>query len=136
MDAERSLYSRYYVQSLLNLDEHALKDAWTKAVTSTKTDYGGNKDTRMEYLSWRIWFLKRQQMLIEKRREAAALDYDTNGSDSGDSGSEDEGADGGPAPGAAAAGSRAGKSDAAKGMPRTENTASDTAGSIGSIAEQ
>jgi len=140
VDAERSLYSRYYVQSLLNLDEHALKDAWTKAVTSTKTDYGGNKDTRMEYLSWRIWFLKRQQMLIEKRREAAALDDDTNGNDSGDSDSEDEGADGGPAPGAAAAGSRAGKSEAgksdAKGMPRTEHTASDTAGSIGSIAEQ
>lgn len=87
VDAERSLYSRYYVQSLLNLDEHALKDAWTKAATSTKTDYGGDKDTRMEYLSWRIWFLKRQRV---KRQEAAALDDDTEGSDS-DSDDEDNG---------------------------------------------
>jgi sucrose-phosphate synthase len=79
IDADRSLYSRYYVQSLLNLDEHALKDAWTKAVTSTRTDFGGERDTRMEYLSWRIWFLKRQMV---KSLEAAALDDDTEGSDS------------------------------------------------------
>ena len=81
IDADRSLYSRYYVQSLLNLDEHALKDAWTKAATSTKTDFGATeKDMRMEYLSWRIWFLKRQMV---KSQEAAALDDDdTDGSDS------------------------------------------------------
>jgi hypothetical protein len=29
-DADRSLYSRYYVRSLLKLDEDALKNAWSK----------------------------------------------------------------------------------------------------------
>lgn len=29
-DADRSLYSRYYVRSLLNLDEEALHAAWSK----------------------------------------------------------------------------------------------------------
>lgn len=29
-NADRSVYSRYYVRSLLNLDEEALKNAWSK----------------------------------------------------------------------------------------------------------
>jgi len=29
-DADRTLYSRYYVRSLLKLDEDALKNAWSK----------------------------------------------------------------------------------------------------------
>ena len=64
-DADRSVYSRYYVRSLLNLDEEALKNAWTKAVSSTKSPYGGEKDTRLEYLSWRIWYLKRRHAEVE-----------------------------------------------------------------------
>lgn len=90
IDADRSLYSRYYVQSLLSLDEHALKDAWTKAVTSSRTEFGAERDKRMQYLSWRIWFLKRRMV---KNLEAAALDDDTKGSDS-DSDDGNEGRDG------------------------------------------
>lgn len=87
-DADRSVYSRYYVRSLLNLDEEALKNAWTKAVSSTKSPYGGEKDTRLEYLSWRIWFLKRRH--AEAQTE---LTNDADGSEDEDEISEEEGED-------------------------------------------
>ena len=84
-DADRSVYSRYYVRSLLNLDEEALKNAWTKAVSSTKSPYGGEKDTRLEYLSWRIWHLKRRQAEV-----CVSSDCDGDDDDALDSSDEED----------------------------------------------
>ena len=86
-DADRSLYSRYYVRSLLSLDEEALKNAWSKAVSSTKSPYGGEKDTRLEYLSWRIWHLKRKQ------HEEAESDFAVDDQAASDIESSDDEAD-------------------------------------------
>ncbi|KAI8109061.1 hypothetical protein M9435_005477 [Picochlorum sp. BPE23] len=85
-NADRNVYSRYYVRSLLNLDEEALKNAWSKAVSSTKSPYGGEKDARLEYLSWRIWHLKRKQATSEAEPEILEPDA---GSDE-DSSDEDD----------------------------------------------
>jgi len=103
-----SIYSRYYVRSLLNLDEEALKNAWSKvrlnslrndirktssltvkslfwlffvsafqAVSSTKQ--GGEKDARLQYLSWRIWYLKRKKAQVETDAfEEEARNIETN----------------------------------------------------------
>ncbi|KAH7619458.1 putative sucrose-phosphate synthase 1 [Nannochloris sp. 'desiccata'] len=65
-DADRTLYSRYYVRSLLKLDEDALKNAWSKAASATRQ--GGDKDARLQYLSWRIWHLKRKHAEVERLR--------------------------------------------------------------------
>lgn len=71
-DADRSLYSRYYVQSLLNLDENALHSAWSKASSATKQ--GGDKDSRLQYLSWRIWHMRRRHAQVVHDRRSAAAD--------------------------------------------------------------
>ena len=88
-NADRSVYSRYYVRSLLNLDEEALKNAWSKVCewcnprhcsdgvlmdsgfdlqAASSTKHGGEKDARLQYLSWRIWHLKRKQKQVEADR--------------------------------------------------------------------
>ncbi len=69
-DADRSLYSRYFLHNLLRLDEVAIKHAWMKAQSSIKT--GDEKESRLQYLSWRIWFLKRRKTQAEQRRAATA----------------------------------------------------------------
>ncbi|KAL4458202.1 hypothetical protein ABPG75_013067 [Micractinium tetrahymenae] len=71
-DADRSLYSRYYVQSLLNLDEQALHSAWSKASSATRQ--GGEKDARLQYLSWRIWHMRRRHAQVQHDQHAAAED--------------------------------------------------------------
>lgn len=60
---------RYYVRSLLNLDERDLRSAWSRAASATKQ--GGDKDARLQYLSWRIWFMKRRHALVQQARRAA-----------------------------------------------------------------
>ncbi|KDD75253.1 hypothetical protein H632_c784p0, partial [Helicosporidium sp. ATCC 50920] len=70
-DADRSAYNRFYVQSLLNLDEDALSTAYFKASSGSRA--GDDKDNRLGYLSWRIWFLKRRRAMVERDRAAAAL---------------------------------------------------------------
>ncbi|KAI3435641.1 hypothetical protein D9Q98_001699 [Chlorella vulgaris] len=78
-DADRSAYSRYYVNSLLNLDEQALHSAWSKASSATKQ--GGEKDARLQYLSWRIWHMRRRLAAVEQDQrgaeEESALTEDT-----------------------------------------------------------
>ncbi|PSC69593.1 Sucrose-phosphate synthase [Micractinium conductrix] len=69
-DADRSLYSRYYVQSLLNLDEQALHSAWSKASSATRQ--GGEKDARLVYLSWRIWHMRRRHAEVQRALKAHA----------------------------------------------------------------
>ncbi|GAB4822201.1 hypothetical protein N2152v2_009247 [Parachlorella kessleri] len=69
IDADKQLYSRYYVRSLLNLEENDLKNAWIKAASATKQ--GGDKDARLQYLSWRIWFMKRRHAVVQQARKAA-----------------------------------------------------------------
>eukprot|EP00887_Chlorella_sp_A99_P001559 scaffold8.g1559.t1 len=75
---DRELYSKYYVQSLLNLDEEALHNAWMKAASSGRQ--GGEKDARLMYLSWRIWHMKRKRARVWRERRAAAEAHEEGGS--------------------------------------------------------
>lgn len=74
------------MRSLLKLDEDALKNAWIKASHSTRQ--GGDKDARLQYLSWRIWHLKRRNAQVEREQRAERESYEPGSPDySSDEGS-------------------------------------------------
>lgn len=60
-DADRELAAKYYVQQVLALDEDSIRDAWFKATRRSGSKLSGEKDARMEQLSWRVWGMKRKR---------------------------------------------------------------------------
>ncbi|RMZ52913.1 hypothetical protein APUTEX25_001032, partial [Auxenochlorella protothecoides] len=70
-ESDRSTYNRFYVQSLLNLNEEALSAAWLKVHgkgAASVTKHGNDKDARLQYLSWRIWFMKKKHATVVRSR--------------------------------------------------------------------
>lgn len=57
-DPERQIYSRFYVNQILDMDEESIRTAWAKAVRRGPTG-GHERDARLEQLSWRVWSIKR-----------------------------------------------------------------------------
>jgi sucrose-phosphate synthase len=74
-DADRQLFTQYYLSSLLNLDENAIKYAWTKAASATNQG-GGDKDARLQYLSWRIWHMQRKRADVRREQSRHMLEED------------------------------------------------------------
>ncbi|KAK9809313.1 hypothetical protein WJX73_004061 [Symbiochloris irregularis] len=77
VDADQQIYAKYYVSQILQLGEEGIRDAWYKATSSSHT---GERDRRLEYLSWRVWHMKRakQRVWEEGRRIAATLPDDSD----------------------------------------------------------
>eukprot|EP00884_Botryococcus_braunii_P004374 jgi/Botrbrau1/13938/Bobra.0193s0005.1 len=75
VDADRDVTARYYLNSVLQMGEEGIRDAWSKATSSRHTK---EKDLRLEHLSWRVWFMKRKKAaaLLEKQK-ASGLPDDT-----------------------------------------------------------
>eukprot|EP00884_Botryococcus_braunii_P014255 jgi/Botrbrau1/22830/Bobra.0132s0153.1 len=75
VDADRNVTARYYLNSVLQMGEEGIRDAWSKATSSRHTK---EKDLRLEHLSWRVWFMKRKKAaaLLEKQK-ASGLPDDT-----------------------------------------------------------
>ncbi|KAL3157983.1 hypothetical protein ABBQ32_012382 [Trebouxia sp. C0010 RCD-2024] len=68
-DADRQVNSKYFVNQILQQGEEGLRDAWSKA---TSAKHYEEKDARLEYLSWRVWFMKRNHARV-KREDARVL---------------------------------------------------------------
>lgn len=68
-DADRQVNSKYFVNQILQQGEEGLRDAWSKA---TSAKHYEEKDARLEYLSWRVWFMKRNHARV-KREDAKTL---------------------------------------------------------------
>ncbi|KAL6771420.1 hypothetical protein ACKKBG_A26295 [Auxenochlorella protothecoides x Auxenochlorella symbiontica] len=115
-ESDRSTYNRFYVQSLLNLNEEALSAAWLKAASVTK--HGNDKDARLQYLSWRIWFMKKKHATVVRSRPQEVVEEDS-GIHSPEELSEDEGS----AAGAGAAGAPGGEPRAGRPARRSASSA-------------
>eukprot|EP01025_Chloroclados_australasicus_P020334 TRINITY_DN2143_c0_g2_i1.p1 TRINITY_DN2143_c0_g2~~TRINITY_DN2143_c0_g2_i1.p1 ORF type:complete len:1092 (+),score=166.59 TRINITY_DN2143_c0_g2_i1:189-3464(+) len=63
-DSDILAYTQYYVQQILQADEDHLIRAWSKSTTSH--DHLTEQEARQEYLTWRVWHLKRKQMMNQK----------------------------------------------------------------------
>ncbi|KAA6420901.1 MAG: Sucrose-phosphate synthase [Trebouxia sp. A1-2] len=68
-DSDRQVNSKYFVNQILQQGEEGLRDAWSKA---TSAKHYEEKDARLEYLSWRVWFMKRNHARV-KREDAKTL---------------------------------------------------------------
>jgi len=81
-DADSNVAAKYYVQQILAQDEHSLKDAWLKVSHRPSTaGVTAERDARLQYLSWRVWGMKRKHALVSESLAAEAETEDTEGSD-------------------------------------------------------
>ncbi|GLC43067.1 hypothetical protein PLESTM_001427200 [Pleodorina starrii] len=67
VDADRQICAKYYVNQILSLDEDSLRRSWNK-VSRANRDNQLEKDARIEYLSWRVWAMKRKRAAIAARQ--------------------------------------------------------------------
>ncbi|EFJ50958.1 hypothetical protein VOLCADRAFT_57787, partial [Volvox carteri f. nagariensis] len=58
---------KYYVNQILSLDEDSLRRSWNKVCRANR-DNQIEKDARIEYLSWRVWAMKRKRAAIAARQ--------------------------------------------------------------------
>ncbi|GMH42505.1 hypothetical protein BSKO_10424 [Bryopsis sp. KO-2023] len=58
--------SRYCVKEILSLDEEGVRHVWSKV---SLIEPATVKDTRAEYLAWRVWFMKQRRSFMFKRSE-------------------------------------------------------------------
>eukprot|EP01026_Neomeris_dumetosa_P042802 TRINITY_DN3573_c0_g1_i5.p1 TRINITY_DN3573_c0_g1~~TRINITY_DN3573_c0_g1_i5.p1 ORF type:complete len:1098 (-),score=219.39 TRINITY_DN3573_c0_g1_i5:655-3948(-) len=63
-DKDMFAYTQYYVKQILNADEDSLIRAWAKSTSSH--DHLTEQAARQEYLTWRVWHLKRMQVQNQK----------------------------------------------------------------------
>ncbi|WIA09452.1 hypothetical protein OEZ85_008853 [Tetradesmus obliquus] len=79
-DADASLVAKYYVNQILSLDEESIKDSWLKVSHASGVH---EKDARLQYLSWRVWGIKRKHAMVAQQRvlEAATEVEDSELSD-------------------------------------------------------
>ncbi|WIA29535.1 hypothetical protein OEZ86_012033 [Tetradesmus obliquus] len=64
-DADASLVAKYYVNQILSLDEESIKDSWLKVSHASGVH---EKDARLQYLSWRVWGIKRKHAMVAQQR--------------------------------------------------------------------
>uniref|UniRef100_A0A383W8H5 sucrose-phosphate synthase n=1 Tax=Tetradesmus obliquus TaxID=3088 RepID=A0A383W8H5_TETOB len=64
-DADASLVAKYYVNQILSLDEESIKDSWLKVSHASGVH---EKDARLQYLSWRVWGIKRKHTMVAQQR--------------------------------------------------------------------
>ncbi|KXZ52724.1 hypothetical protein GPECTOR_8g118 [Gonium pectorale] len=69
VDADRRICAKYYVNQILSLDEDSLRRSWSK-VSAANRDNAVDKDARIEYLSWRVWTMKRKRAALAARQAA------------------------------------------------------------------
>ncbi|CAG9460146.1 unnamed protein product [Pedinophyceae sp. YPF-701] len=69
VDADRQLYNRYYVNQILGMKEDEIQRAWSRANASASGL--GEKDQRLEHLSWRVWHMIRKKQIVAQQMEAS-----------------------------------------------------------------
>lgn len=67
IDAEKNVTAKYYVQQILDMDEAALWQAWKRVSSGRSID---DKDARLEFLVWRVWFLKQKRHRVLTEEDA------------------------------------------------------------------
>eukprot|EP00898_Chlorokybus_atmophyticus_P003387 jgi/Chlat1/4049/Chrsp26S04101 len=63
LDRDADAGAKYFVNEILAKHEDDLKRTWSKLTASNNEEV---KDSRLEYLTWRIWFMKRLQRQMER----------------------------------------------------------------------
>eukprot|EP00803_Ostreobium_quekettii_P010053 evm.model.scf_603.4 EVM.evm.TU.scf_603.4 scf_603:21080-24472(-) len=87
VNAEKTIFANYYVQQILRLSEQGLWQAWSKA-SSAKNPEG--RDVRLEHLTWRVWWMKRNQQRVRAERQRLKAEKEDLDSDEVSSEDEDE----------------------------------------------
>lgn len=72
VDAERKVAAKYYVQQILEMDEVALWNSWSRLNATRILD---EKERRLRILVWRVWFMKQKKILVDE--ENSLLEDDT-----------------------------------------------------------
>eukprot|EP00878_Enallax_costatus_P003956 GHUV01004177.1.p1 GENE.GHUV01004177.1~~GHUV01004177.1.p1 ORF type:complete len:1210 (+),score=383.57 GHUV01004177.1:125-3754(+) len=80
-DENTSVAAKYYVNQILSLDEEALQEAWSKVSHASNVRSAGERDARLQYLSWRVWGMKRKRALVLQQNVAEVEQDDSEVSD-------------------------------------------------------
>ncbi|KAI8473309.1 MAG: hypothetical protein J3K34DRAFT_519144 [Monoraphidium minutum] len=76
VDADNAnIAAKYYVQTLLALDEESIQQAWLRVHARSNVRLAADRDARLEHICWRVWSMRR-------KAAAAALHPDDGAADS------------------------------------------------------
>lgn len=62
VNAEKNITAQYYLHQILDMDEAALWQAWSRVHA---TRFSDDKDARLQFLVWRVWFMKQQRLRVQ-----------------------------------------------------------------------
>ena len=71
VNADKNIAAKYYLQQILDMDEVSLWQAWSRIHTTRQTD---EKDARLEFLVWRVWFMKQKKFRVCSEEHARLRD--------------------------------------------------------------